>query len=135
LGLGERLFSLRPYPRLGDVRAMVARSAFAQLDYSALKLLGTLAGLFLVFVTPVLGALFGPTRLASFAAWAIMFLMFQPMLRYYRRSPLWGLALPVIGTIYAAFTLDSAVQYWSGRGGMWKGRAQALDRPESGKPA
>ena len=26
---------------------------------------------------------------------------------------------------YVAFTLDSAMQYWRGRGGYWKGRVQA----------
>ena len=49
------------------------------------------------------------------------------MLRFYRRSPLWGLALPVIGALYAV--LHPAVgdrSIWRGRGGMWKGRAQAL---------
>jgi hypothetical protein len=34
--------------------------------------------------------------------------------------------MPLIGVFYAAFTIDSAVQYWRGRGGMWKGRAQAI---------
>ena len=33
--------------------------------------------------------------------------------------------LPMIGFVYALFTLDSAIQHWRGRGGMWKGRAQA----------
>jgi hypothetical protein len=32
----------------------------------------------------------------------------------------------MIGFVYALFTLDSAIQHWRGRGGMWKGRAQAL---------
>jgi hypothetical protein len=50
------------------------------------------------------------------------------MLRFYRRSPLWGLALPLIGLLYAAFTLQSALQVWRGEGGMWKGRAQAQAR-------
>jgi hypothetical protein len=45
---------------------------------------------------------------------------------FYRRSPFWGLAMPLIGVFYAAFTIDSAVQHWRGRGGMWKGRAQAI---------
>ena len=53
---------------------------------------------------------------------------YQPMLNFYRRSVFWGLALPFIGMIYAAFTLDSAIQHWRGRGGMWKGRAQAMSR-------
>jgi hypothetical protein len=57
-----------------------------------------------------------------------MALAFQPMLRFYRRSPLWGLALPVIGGLYTVFTVHSAVQVWRGRGGQWKGRAQAMAR-------
>jgi hypothetical protein len=60
--------------------------------------------------------------------WAAMTVCFQPMLHFYRRSPFWGLALPLIGVLYAAFTLDSAVQHWRGRGGMWKGRAQAIEK-------
>jgi hypothetical protein len=36
------------------------------------------------------------------------------------------LALPAIGFVYALFTLDSAVKHWQGKGGMWKGRAQAM---------
>jgi hypothetical protein len=55
-----------------------------------------------------------------------MALAFQPILKFYRVSPLWGLALPPIGIVYGLFTLDSAIQHWRGRGGMWKGRAQAL---------
>jgi len=127
LGLTDRSVSLRPYEKLADIRKMVARSAYAQLDYSPLLLLSTLVGLFIVYIAPVLGALFAMyyVQLAAYLAWAIMALMFQPILRFYRLSPLWGLALPVIGAFYAAFTLDSAIQHWSGKGGMWKGRAQA----------
>jgi hypothetical protein len=48
------------------------------------------------------------------------------MLRFYRRSPLWGLALPAIGAVYAFFTVQSAIEFWRGRGGLWKGRVQAM---------
>ncbi len=34
-------------------------------------------------------------------------------------------AIPPIAAVYLAFTLDSAYQYVRGRGGVWKGRAQA----------
>ncbi|HXS07895.1 MAG TPA: glycosyltransferase [Rhizomicrobium sp.] len=127
LSLTDRSVSLRPYEHISDIRRMVARSAYAQLDYSPLLLLLTLIGLFVVYIAPVLGALFAMyyVQLAAYLAWAIMALMFQPILRFYRLSPLWGIALPVIGAFYAAFTLDSAIQHWSGKGGMWKGRAQA----------
>ena len=127
LGLTNRSVSLRPYEHLSDIRKMVARSAYAQLGYSPLRLAGTMLGLMLVYIAPVMTALFawGASQMAGWAAWFIMALMFQPMLRFYRLSPFWGAALPLIGVFYAAFTLDSAIQHWTGKGGMWKGRAQA----------
>ena len=63
---------------------------------------------------------------SAFLAWVAMAVSFQPMLRFYGVSPLWGIALPVIGLVYTGFTIDSALQFWRGRGGMWKGRAQAM---------
>ncbi|HEX2761011.1 MAG TPA: glycosyltransferase [Rhizomicrobium sp.] len=127
LGLTDRAVSLRPYEHLSDIRHMVTRSAYAQLNYSPLILTVTLFGLAMVYIAPVMTALFawGISQLAGWAAWIIMAAMFQPILRFYRQSPLWGLALPVIGAFYAAYTLESALQYRAGKGGMWKGRAQA----------
>ena len=127
LGLTDRAVSLRPYERLSEIRHMVSRSAYAQLDYSPLLLAGTLLGLVIVYIAPVMAALFawGIPQLAGWMSWIIMALMFQPILRFYRLSPLRGIALPLIGLFYAGFTLDSALQHWSGKGGMWKGRAQA----------
>ncbi|HUO97698.1 MAG TPA: glycosyltransferase [Rhizomicrobium sp.] len=127
LGLSERAVSLRPYPKIADVRAMVSRSAYAQLDYSPVVLAGTVLGMLLVYVVPIAGVAWGGlAALLGTLAWAAMTVAFQPMLRFYRLSPFWGLALPVIGVFYTAFTIDSAVQHWRGRGGMWKGRAQAI---------
>ena len=130
LGLTNSAVSARPYAGMNAIRRMVARSAYAQLNYSPLQLAGTLAGLLVIFVAPVVLALVGTgvVRLAGMAAWLIMAVSFLPMLRFYNRSPLWSVALPMIGLFYAAFTLDSAVQHWRGRGGMWKGRAQAMAR-------
>ena len=127
LGLTDRAVSMRPYNHIADIRHMVARSAYAQLGYSPLMLIGTLFGLALVYLAPVAAALFGwgVSQMAGWLAWLLMAGMYVPMLRFYRLSPLWGLALPLIGVFYAAFTLESAIQHWSGRGGMWKGRAQA----------
>jgi hopene-associated glycosyltransferase HpnB len=127
LGLTDRAVSMRPYNHIADIRHMVARSAYAQLGYSPLMLIGTLFGLALVYLAPVAAALFGwgVSQMAGWLAWLIMAGMYVPMLRFYRLSWLWGLALPLIGVFYAAFTLESAIQHWAGRGGMWKGRAQA----------
>ena len=127
LGLTDRAVSLRSYDHLSDIAHMVTRTAYAQLGYSPMVLAGTLLGLALVYLAPVMTALFawGPSQLAGWLAWIVMAAMYQPMLRFYRLSPFWGLALPLIGLFYAAFTVQSAIQHWSGKGGMWKGRAQA----------
>ena len=41
LGLTDRAVSLRPYPHISDIRHMVTRTAYAQLGYSPLVLVGT----------------------------------------------------------------------------------------------
>src|SRR4030095_13573414 len=98
---------------------MVARSAYAQLDYSPLILAGTIAGLALTYLVPPLMALFaaGWAQIFGIATWALMALAFQPTLRFYRLSPLWGLALPVISFLFMLYTLDSAWPYARGQGG------------------
>jgi hopene-associated glycosyltransferase HpnB len=127
LGLTERATSLRPYRDVGEVHRMVSRSAYAQLGYSPLVLAGTVIGMVLLYLMPLVGIVSGGlAALLGALAWSIMTVMFQPMLHFYRVSPFWGVALPAIGLAYAVFTIDSAVQHWRGRGGMWKGRAQAI---------
>jgi hopene-associated glycosyltransferase HpnB len=125
--LTRRSVSLRPYGGWGEIVAMISRSAYAQLGYSPLMLVGTMIGLLLMFVAPPALAIFGSggARSCGLLAWATMAICYQPMLRFYRRSPLWGLALPGIGMVYAGSTFLSACQHMQGRGGMWKGRAQA----------
>ena len=127
LGLTERVRSIRPYPAFADIRRMVIRSAYAQLRYSPLLLAGTVAGMVLTYLVPPLMAIFGSgiARALGLAAWLMMAIAFQPTLRFYRLSPLWGIMLPVIALQYLIFTLDSAYQYVRGRGGTWKGRIQA----------
>jgi hopene-associated glycosyltransferase HpnB len=131
VGLGPSEYSFRPYPRLGDVWSMVARSAYTQLGHSPLLLAGTLVGLVLVYLAPPLLALGWPLHGsaaaagAALAAWALMAWTFQPTLRDYGRSPWLGLALPVAGALYLAMTVDSARRHHRGRGAEWKGRPGA----------
>ena len=127
IGLTDGVRSVRAYPEVEDIRRMVSRTAYAQLRYSPLLLAGTILGLAITYLAPVLLTVFatGLAKILGIAAWLLMALAFQPILRFYRVSPLWGLALPAIAATYMAFTLDSAYQHARGRGGMWKGRAQA----------
>jgi hypothetical protein len=107
---------------------MVARSAYAQLRYAPPLLALTTVGMILTFLTPPILAIFGgyPANAIAAAAWVLMALAFLPILRFYRVSPLWAAALPLLAGAYLAFTLDSACEHWRGRGGAWKGRSQAL---------
>jgi len=131
IALTEHAHSVRTYPAIGDVRRMVARTAYAQLRYSPLLLAGAVLGLALSYLAPVALALFaaGFAQFAGLFAWASMAIAFRPILRFYGMSSfgswLWAAALPAIAAMYMAFTLDSAYQHARGRGGMWKGRAQA----------
>lgn len=127
LGLTDRVRSIRAYEKFVDVKRMISRSAYAQLRYSPFLLVLTIAGMALTFAAPPLLAVFGSglERYLGLAAWAIMAASFQPTLRFYRVSPLWGAALPGIAFLYAYYTLDSAYRHARRQGGKWKGRVYA----------
>jgi hypothetical protein len=104
---------------------MVSRTAFNQLNHSSLALLGTVVGMALTYLVPPLLLLSGallPTALGA-AAWALMFVTYLGMVRYYRLGAHWALTLPVAALFYVAATMHSALKYWTGTGGEWKGRA------------
>ncbi|MEV7976535.1 glycosyltransferase [Streptomyces sp. NPDC086519] len=135
LGLADRVDSVRPYPRLHDLWRMVSRSAYAQLRHNPLLLLGTAAGLTLVYLVPPAAVPAGlvtgdaPTVLLGAAAWLVMTATYLPMLRYYRQ-PLWlAPLLPFTAFLYLLMTVDSAVQHYRGRGAAWKGRTYT--RPDT----
>ncbi|WP_130335607.1 glycosyltransferase [Streptomyces sp. BK022] len=135
LGLADRVDSVRPYPGLGELWRMVSRSAYAQLRHSPALLLGTVAGLALVYLVPpaavVAGAALGdaPASALGAVAWAVMAATYVPMLRYYRQ-PLWlAPLLPFTAFLYLLMTLDSAFQHYRGRGAAWKGRTYT--RPDA----
>jgi GT2 family glycosyltransferase len=127
MGLTRTSVSLRAYTTFAEICDMIARTAFTQLRYSPLLLVGTLAGLFLTYIAPV--ALLFPrnpiTRTVSLAAWLLMSLTFLPTVRFYRLSPLRAPLLPLAALFYAYATWLSAIRYWLNRGAQWKGRAQA----------
>ncbi|MFF3692810.1 glycosyltransferase [Streptomyces sp. NPDC002221] len=135
LGLADRVDSVRPYPGLADLWRMVSRSAYAQLRHSPPVLLGTVAGLVLVYLAPPLtfaAGLAGGSPAAAWAgglAWLVMTGTYVPMLRYYRQPLVLAPTLPFTALLYLLMTVDSAVQHYRGRGAAWKGRTYA--RPET----
>ncbi|WP_405846479.1 glycosyltransferase [Streptomyces niveus] len=135
LGLAERVDSVRPYPALSDLWRMVARSAYAQLLHNPLLLIGTVAGLAVVYLAPPAGVYAGlsggdtPAGLLGGAAWAVMAGTYVPVLRYYRQSLWLAPLLPFTALLYLLMTVDSAFRHYRGRGAAWKGRTYA--RPEA----
>ncbi|WP_017652852.1 glycosyltransferase [Fortiea contorta] len=128
LGLSTLTHSLRPYPSLGTVWQMVARTAYTQLNYSPLLLVGTLAAMFLIYLVPPLGVMISlfmgnlAIALTSLSAWVLMTIAYFPTIRLYKCPPWLALCLPAIAFLYTLMTLDSAIRHWQGRGGAWKGR-------------
>ena len=136
LGFTTSVHSRRPYPGLGGLWDMVARSAYTQLRYSPALLAGTVAGLCWLYLLPPVAALGGLVGVvagggpaswwclsAGLAGWALMTLTYGPVLRLYGLS-LWRTpCLPLIAVLYTAMTVDSARRHLAGRGGEWKGRA------------
>ena len=135
LGASATTRSIRPYGGFSEIGRMISRSAFSQLRHSTLFLLLSMVGMAATYLLPpalVLGALLGGHHAeaaalvvgTSAAAWLLMIVSYVPVLRLYRLSPLWALALPAAAVFYVGATFHSAVKYWSGRGGQWKGRIQ-----------
>src|SRR5664280_1032690 len=128
LGVTPDTNSLRAYRSFGEIERMIARTAFNQLQHSVWLLAGAIAGLALAYLLPIALLLIGssvPIALGA-AAWLLMFGAYLPMVRFYGLSPLWALTLPFSAAFYMAATVHSALNYWSGLGGHWKGRAQDI---------
>ncbi len=136
LGLGRDVHSVRGYAGLSGVWHVVARTAYTQLAYSPIRLVGTVVGLLLTFLAPPIavvaagvGLLVGAALEPSFAAlalgtlgWGLMTVSFVPMTRWYGGPALLAVMLPLSAVIYVAMTLDSARRHYAGVGGGWKGR-------------
>lgn len=127
LDVADASESLRGYAGLGDMWRLIARTAYAELRYSPLRLAVALAGMSVVFVAPPLLAILGAGGAAEIGlvTWIAMSIVFMPCLRYYRASLAWAPFLPLIALFYTGATLDSARRYWAGRGGEWKERFQS----------
>ncbi|WP_244532932.1 glycosyltransferase [Geitlerinema sp. PCC 9228] len=128
LGLSTSTHSLRVYSSLADIWHMVARTAFAQLNYSPWLLLGTIAGMLLVYIVPVAAIVWGiwlqnwQVAVTGLVTWLLMAKLYYPTVRFYQQLPIWSFALPAIAFFYTLMTLDSAWRHWRGKGGWWKGR-------------
>lgn len=125
LGHSTLARSVRAYPHVADIWRMVARTAYVQLRYSPVLLVGCVLGMALTWVAPPLAAIagHGVARVMGVLAWAAMAWAYLPTLRRFRQSPLWAPFLPLIALFYTAATIGSALNHHLGHGVTWKSRA------------
>lgn len=127
LGLTADSVSIRGYETITEIWRMITRTAYTQLHYNPVLLVICVIGLTLTFGLPVGLVLFGtfPAKLIAAIAWAMMTLSYLPILKLYRQSYFWAPLLPFIALLYLGATLDSARRFYTGSGGLWKGRTAA----------
>ncbi len=124
IGLTRDVHSHRPYGGLWPIWDMVSRTAFHQLKYSLAMLLGLTLLFTAIYGLPLVGLLSDSSiaQNASVLALAMMIGIYIPILRYYKLSPLWSFAMPLIAALFLAMTWYSAIEFWLGRGNDWRGR-------------
>lgn len=144
LGFTREVVSMRPCENLATVWCMVVRTAFVQLHYSWLLLVGTVFGMLLVFLIPSACLVAGGWYLAfypfemvavisalcGFVAWLVMARTFRPMTKWYDLSFGMIFLLPVAAALYTLMTIDSAFRFLRGAGGAWKGRTYGEGVPQ-----
>jgi len=124
IGQSREVDSSRSYTHLRDIWSMVTRTAYTQLLYSPIILIGLTLVMVIMFWMPVIG-LFYPNNsilLISLLAWVAMLISYLPTIRYYDLNRTWVLTMPVIGTMYILMTWHSALRYLLGERSRWKGR-------------
>ncbi len=127
--------SVRRYDSLRPIWRMVRRTAFDELGYSWWRLLGTVAGMLLLFLLPAAGLGVGAALAAADAAGAMdppnwqplvigvpsltaliaMRIAYTPAIRLFELRGVWAWTLPFAGTVYGLMTLDSARMHLAGR--------------------
>ena len=128
LGFDDGIVSLRDNRELHTIWKMVARTAFTQLQFSSLLLVGAVIGMALTYLVAPIAfltlSLHGSILASTLGALAYlgMTLAYTPTLRRYKKSALWALILPLSAIVYMMMTISSALNHWRGRGGAWKGR-------------
>ena len=128
LGFSSDTLSLRPYPTLASIWTMVARTAYTQLHYSPLLLVGTVVGIGVVYWAAPIGLIQSvmshhwDRAALNLLTYGMMTAAYWPMIRFYGCPAYYAAGLPLIAVLYTLMTLDSARRHWQGQGGHWKGR-------------
>lgn len=126
LGVTPDTFSTRAYKSFAEIERMISRTAFNQLQHSVVLLAGAIVGMAITYLLPLAMLLSGKPWLSILAVVCLLLMAvaYIPMVRFYGLEAQWALTLPLSATFYLFATVHSAIRFWSGRGGTWKGRSQ-----------
>jgi hopene-associated glycosyltransferase HpnB len=132
--------SLRVYDTLAAIWIMVRRTAFTELRYSWVRLVGTVIGLMVMFLLPplwiasgivaVLAGMVGWSVISfvwavaliveGCCAWVIMAIVYRPAVRFFGLPNGRCWTLPLAGVLYGAMTVDSARRHIAGLRTGWR---------------
>jgi len=132
--------SLRVYESVETIWVMVRRTAFTELRYSWLRLVGTVLGMAFMFFLPPLLTVWGvfycfawmggifPTvglsevgiMMTGVSAWLLTALVYRPAVQFFALPAVCAWTLPLAGLLYGAMTLDSALRHVTGRRIRWR---------------
>ncbi len=134
IGLSHAVRSHRGYDSFTAIWNTVARTAFTQLHYSlSLLLLCTVIMVSMFWYAPLSVIIYTDTIfvVCGVFTWLAMFIVYIPVLNFYRSSWFWVIVLPVIGTLYLLMTWTSAFRYWRGIRAQWKNRSYQVAKHDS----
>jgi len=123
--------SLRVYDSLMKIWVMIRRTAFTELRYSWMRLIGSIVGIALMFLFPlvwILGSILCSSSSPLFSTspwryllvaegifvWGLMVVVYRPAIRFFALSRVWLWSLPLAGVLYGAMTIDSAIRHATG---------------------
>lgn len=123
--MSHDVVSTRGYARLAEFWNMVTRTAYTQLQFSAVLLVATTFAMSVVFAGPFLAMVAADSATgicAGALGLAAMLCAFVPVLRFYAVPLQWGLTLPLAALLFLAMTWHSAINYYTGTRAVWKSR-------------
>ena len=110
---------------IAGIRAMIARSAFAQLRHSTLLLIGAIAGMMFTYIAPSVLLLSGDKLAGVLGLQRGSSAQSSTPQRSASTAHLSGRGMSaMIAIFYLIATIESAFRYWTRSGGLWKGRIQ-----------
>ena len=127
MGLTAMTESIRSYGTFGEIERMISRTAFNQLRHSFLLLIGTVVGLIFAYLLPPLLLVTGklpaidPSGIFASAADELCIFTNRAILQTTPASEFHPSDRRLL--LHGSY-FDSALQYWRGLGGVWKGRIQ-----------